>query len=103
MTEQKPEISDQKLPIKDVEELLIACNELVILMIQRFKDGVQFDDFISLYSSLMEDERIKEIMFKAYNGYKNIPGQAKDMDVKETCQLAATQLKYIPIIVNSIK
>ena len=91
------------MPIKDVEEILIACNELMILMLKRFKDGVQFDDFLSLYNSLMEDERIKKIMFDAYEGYKKIPAQAKDIDVEETCKLLAIQLSYIPIIVNSIK
>jgi hypothetical protein len=103
MTEEKPEILEQKLPVNDVEELLVACNELAILMITRFKDGVQFDDFLSLYSSLTEDERLKKILYDAYNNYKNISAQAKDIDVNEACALAAKQITYIPIIVNSIK
>ncbi|MHA2122434.1 MAG: hypothetical protein ACW990_14625 [Promethearchaeota archaeon] len=103
MTEEKPEILEQKLPINDVEDVIVAVNELAILMIKRFKDGVQFDDFVALYSSIMDDEKMKKIMFDAYNGYKNIPAQAKDIDVKEACSLAAIQLKYVPIIVETIK
>ena len=89
--------------IKETKELLIGANEVSLVMISKFRDGIQFSDFTELYSELKEDEDFKNAMSAAYDNYKLVPEEVKDADGAEGLELAEVQLQYIPKIIAQFK
>jgi len=89
--------------IKETKELIAAVNELLIFFLKRFKDGVQYSDFIAFYKEIVSDPETKSLMIKAYEDYSKIPGEVKDIDVQEACELLLDQVSVIPKIVAALK
>lgn len=82
---------------------LKAVNELSIMLINQFKDGVQVNDFVEMWNKFSTDEAFKAKMEAAWNQYKSIPAELKDIDAGEALELAAVQIEYIPAIVEAFK
>lgn len=89
--------------IEETKQALIAVNALSIYLIKQFKDGVQVQDFLSLYAKLTADEEFKRKMSDAYVGIGEVPAELKDIDVAEIIELTSLQLSFLPSIINSIK
>jgi hypothetical protein len=87
---------DSKLDIKETKEALIGINEVSLCLAEKFKDGVQVTDFTELYAKITSDEAFKEKVKAAYDNYKAIPEEVKDVDAGEALELAAIQLDYAP-------
>lgn len=96
-------MTENRLPITDVKEAIVAINELSLFMIGQFKDGVQAGDFLAFWSKLQADEKFKQILKDGFDGYKNIGSQLQDADVYEGMELAKIQLDYIPKILEAFK
>lgn len=96
-------IKQQKIGIEETREVIKAVNELLLFFIKRFKDGVQYDDFIAFYSEIIADQETKALMVAAFDGYKKIPSEVQDIDVAEACQLLYDQVAQIPRIVEALK
>jgi hypothetical protein len=94
---------ESKHGIKEFRELLKGVLSVSILMIQRFKDGVQFSDFTEFYSKLTSDEEFKAKMKKAYDGYQQVPNELKDIDAGECLEVACDILDELPAIVEAAK
>lgn len=85
--------------IKETKEMVIGANEVSLIMISKFRDGVQFADFTELYTELKEDAEFKAAMNAAYDNYQAIPAEIADIDAGEGLELAEVQLPYITKLV----
>lgn len=93
----------EKVGIKEMKELLIAVNEVSVLLVKMFKDGVQLADAAALMAAIAASEELKEKLLAAYVGVGQIPAEMKDVDLQEGLELAGVQLSYIPKIVEALK
>ena len=93
-----PQLKSQesKYGIKETKEALIGVNEVSLELAKKFKDGVQVTDFTEFYSKLTSDADFKAKVQAAYEGYKAIPDEVKDIDGGEGLELAVVQLDYTP-------
>lgn len=82
--------------IKETKEALIGVNEVSLCLAEKFKDGIQFTDFTEFYAKVTTDADFKGKIEAAYENYKAIPEEIKDVDAGEACELLAVQLDYTP-------
>lgn len=93
----------EKLGVKEVKELLVAVNEVSVLLVKQFKDGAQLADAAALMAAIAGNDELKEKLFAAYMGVGQVPAEIKDVDLQEGLELAGVQLSYIPKIVEAMK
>jgi len=94
---------DSLVGIKETKEMIIGANEVSLVLISKFRDGVQFSDFTQMYFELKEDEAFKEALKAAYDNYQAIPDEIADIDAIEGLELAEIQLPYITRLVALFK
>ena len=99
----KNEVTEEKLPITDLKEAVIAGFELSIVVASLVKDGIDIEDFAALYAKIVGDEDFKAKLAAAADNYKNIIPQARDIDLVEGIELAQVALPYIPKLVDAFK
>lgn len=87
---------------KETTEALVGLNEVALVLVQQFKDGVQLTDFTAFYGKLMTDETFKAKVQAAYEGYNKIPDEVTDLDTVEAVGLMVTQLGYVPKFVAAL-
>lgn len=85
-----------QLGIKETKEALIGVNEVSLCLAEKFKDGVQVTDFTEFYAKVTSDADFKAKVQAAYDNYKAIPEEMKDVDAGEGIELAVVQLDYAP-------
>ena len=88
---------------KEIEEVLTALVEVSDVLIDLFKDGVQFSDFTKLWHRITEDEEFKHVLHRAYEGYKEIPREIEDLDTEEVLMLGSMFLSLLPKVLNNLK
>lgn len=96
-------IPTKENPMKNTNELLIAINEILILLITRFKDGLDLKDFPAIWEKITTDEEFKELMRVAYEGVEEIPAECNNMTTEDALQMTILQLQYIPKIMAILK
>lgn len=94
---------DSKHGIKETKEALIGINEVSLCLAEKFKDGVQVSDFTEFYAKITSDEAFKAKVKDAYDNYKAIPEEIKDVDAGEGLELAVVQLDYAPKFLDIFK
>lgn len=94
---------DSVVGVDGAKAVLKASNELTILLVKQFKDGVQVNDFAEIWNKFSTDEAFKAKMKAVWNLYKSLPAELKDIDAGEGLELAAVQIEYIPAIVEAFK
>jgi hypothetical protein len=92
--------SDSKVGIKETKEALVGVNEVSLALMIQFKDGVQATDFPELYAKIVADKEFEAKVKAAYDNYKAIPEEVKDLDPGEALELAGVQLEYVPKFVE---
>ena len=98
-----PEEVILKSNVKETGEFLLAVNELLLVLISAFKDGVQASDFITLFTKLQSDPEFKKALEKGFDNYKLIPQELGDLSISEGAELAMIQIKYLPKIISAFK
>lgn len=93
----------EKLGVKETKEMLVAVNELAVFLVGQFKDGVQMADFSALFSQITENADFKAKLLAAYEDFKKIPAEIKDLDASEGVELASLQLSYVPKFIDVLK
>ena len=88
-----------KKGVKEIQEALVGVMELSCLLASLFRDGVQAEDFLKLFSALKDDPKFAA----AFAGLKEIPEEVKDLDLSEGMMLAMVMLPYVPKFVESLK
>ncbi len=89
--------------IKDLKEAVDGSLALGLVIAERLKDGVGFDDLAALWDKWKNDEEIQAKLKAAVDNYKAIPEQAKDVDAGEGLELAAVALGYVTKYVDALK
>lgn len=86
--------------IQETKEALVAVNEIGVFLTTQFKDGVQSQDFVAFYDKLMSDASFKAKILIAYENYKQIPLEVKDIDVGEGLELVKVQTEYAQLYID---
>lgn len=94
--------ADSKEGIKETKEALIGVNEVSLHLATKLKDGVQFTDFTEFYAEITTDADFKAKVQAAYDNYKAIPAEIKDVDAGEGIELAVVQLDYVPKLISAL-
>jgi hypothetical protein len=92
-------MSEEKVGIKEVKELLVAANVVAIKMIKLSKDGVSLSDL----GVLVSDEELKNVLLEAAAGISKVVAEVKDIDAGEGIELAQVQLSLVPKILEALK
>lgn len=89
--------------IKETKEAVIGLNEIALVLANRFKDGVQITDFTVMWDKLQNDAEFKAKLEAAWNNYKLIPAEVKDIDLSEGGELVIVQIGYLPKFIDEFK
>ena len=89
-----------EMGIKESKEALEGMMELSICMMEVFKDGMQLSDAMELWDKLKNDPSVSAKMMMAYEGYKKIPSEMKDLDIAEGIQLAMCVMQRVPDMIK---
>jgi hypothetical protein len=89
--------------IQDTKEVLIASNELTLVVIKHVKDGVSVADVPAIVSELIASDSFKLALVDAVKGVTNVPAEIKDIDFAEGMELAKVQLGYVPKLLEALK
>jgi hypothetical protein len=91
------------LGIQETKEVLIASNELTLVVIKHVKDGIAVSDIPAIVSELIASDSFKLALVDAVKGVTNVPAEIKDIDFAEGMELAKVQLEYVPKILEALK
>lgn len=89
--------------VKETKEALVGLNEVSLLMVRRFSDGMQFEDFKAFWDAFKHDPEFEAKMKAAFDGWAKIPAEVKDMDLKEGIELVGVQVEYVPKLLAAFK
>jgi hypothetical protein len=89
--------------ITETKEVLIAVNELSLVVIKHVKDGVSVADLPAIVSELVASDSFKLALVSAVTGITNVPAEVKDIDFTEGMELAKVQLGYVPKLLEALK
>jgi len=73
-------IQETKEAIQGIAELLVVIKELA-------KDGIDLSDAVALGSKVVSDEAFRGALVKAVQGAQHIPAEVKDLDAAEVGEL----------------
>ena len=73
-------IQETKEAIKGIAELLVVVKDLA-------KDGIDLSDAVALGSKIVSDEAFRSALVNAVQGAQNIPAEIKDLDAAEVGEL----------------
>lgn len=91
------------MEVKEVKELLIGLNEISLLLLSVFKDGVQAQDIAVILKKVEENPELCEKLKAAYNGIDQIAAELKDLSLAEGVELGMIELGYIPKLIAALK
>jgi hypothetical protein len=89
--------------IKETKDVLVAANELTLVIIKHVKDGIAVSDIPAIVSELMGSDAFKLALVDAVTGVTNVPAEIKDIDFAEGMELGKVQLDYVPRILEALK
>lgn len=88
---------------KEMKELLVGVNELAIILMMQFKDGMQVADFAALYMKYTQDADLKAKLDAAIAGISQVPAEMKSVTLQDGIELAILQASYVPKIIEAMK
>ena len=89
--------------IKETEEALEAVLLLGLMFWKSFHDGFQISDLAVMWDTYKNDENFNEAMQTAFEGYKKIPSEIKDLQLEEAVALSGVMINYLPKYLRVIK
>lgn len=93
----------EKQGIKELKESVEAIMEISLRFASVLKDGYQASDLSVLFELFSKDEILKKKIHEAYEGITKVGGEIKDLDTKESIELAVVLLQFIPQILDLFK
>lgn len=88
--------------VKETKEVLVAVLKVAPLLVKQFKDGVQVQDVAELYMKIMSDAAMKEAILKAYEDYKLVSDEVKDLDAAEVIELLMAALPELKLLLEEL-
>jgi hypothetical protein len=89
--------------IEETKEVLVASNELTLVVLKHIKDGVQVSDVPAIVTDLIASDSFKIALVAAITNITQVPAEIKDLDFTEGMELAKVQLAYVPKILEALK
>ena len=89
--------------IKETEEGLEGVLLLGLMFWRRFHDGFQIADIGAMWDIYKNDPEFCDAMQEAFDGYRKIPNEIKDLQLSEVMQLSAVMMNYLPKYLHVIK
>lgn len=89
--------------VQETKDVLVAVNEVGLVLVKQLKDGVQLGDFQAFFEKLVSDPDFKAKLAAAYDGALQVPAELTDLDLSEGLALAVTQVSYVPKYVEALK
>ena len=85
--------------IKEVRELLVGVNKLILIMLRELKDGFQMDDLVTIFTKLAMDKELRD----AISDLDELKGEFQDISWDEGIELAQVLLSLVPDIIKELK
>lgn len=90
--------------IQETKEVLLALNELSLMLVKHLKDGFQLGkDSAAIVGELMMNTELKASLSKAAENVSKVPAELKDLDVSEGVELAISQAVFVPKLIEALK
>jgi hypothetical protein len=86
---------EEKVGIKETQELLDVVGKLAVKIVELSGDGFQYKDAYDLAVFVLRDPGFKDLVWEAVKGVNDIPEEIKDLDVEEAGQLIAITVQGI--------
>jgi hypothetical protein len=87
---------------KETKELVIGLLKLSALLAESFKDGVQAQDAIVVWSKIQSDEALKAALVEAYNGADKVKEELKDISVAGALEIVAAAIPEIKALIEAV-
>ena len=94
---------ENKIGVKETTDMLVALNEIALMLIKVFKNGMSISSFIELWSIYQNDDELKEKIKTAYDNYQAIPAELSDLDLIESFSLLTVEFEYIQKMISELK
>jgi hypothetical protein len=85
--------------VKEVKDVLVAANEVIVFILQRSKDGLKFEDVLAAFGS----SDLKNHLSAAVAGIGSVKDELASLTLTEGLELAEVQLRYVGKIVDAMK
>jgi hypothetical protein len=89
--------------VKETKEVLVAVLKVAPVLVKQFKDGVQVQDVAELYAKFMADAELKAAVMAAYDNYKMVGDEVKDLETAEIIELIMAALPEIQKLLQEMK
>jgi hypothetical protein len=94
---------DSKFGVKETKEVIVAINEIGVIIARLLKDGAQGSDLVSFYAAVMGSQDMKDKIADAYLNFKALPEEIVDLDLGEGAELLKLQVEYLPLYIEELK
>jgi hypothetical protein len=91
------------LGIEETKEVLIAANEIGLVVVKHVKDGVQATDIPAIVVELFNSDDFKQAIAKAVENVTLVPKEIADISLAEGLELAKEQIAYVPKLLAALK
>lgn len=91
------------MDIKESKEVLVAMNQVSLLLIKHFKDGFQVKDVIDIVSDVLNNEDLKKALVNAGEKISLVPEEMKDLSAAEVIELVIMEAQAVPEIIAALK
>lgn len=89
--------------IQETKEVLVAVNELALVIVKYVKDGVSVTDIPAIVSELIGSDSFKLKLTAAITNISQVPAEIGNIDLLEGGELAVCQASYLPRILAALK
>lgn len=90
------------MEIKETKEVLIALNEVTLVIAEALKDGFDAsEDLMIVLNKLLLDEVFKAKIEAAFENISAVGDEIKDIDLNEGIELALVQIGYLPRLLDA--
>lgn len=89
--------------VKETKEVLVAVLKVAPILVKQFKDGAQIEDVAALYAKFMSDADLKAAVMAAYDNYKMVGDEVKDLETAEIIELIMAALPEIQKLLQEMK
>ena len=96
-------MADLKVGIQETLEVLQAVNELALVLVKNFKDGVQVGDAVAIVSQLLSDEEFKAKIGKAFENVSKVPAEIADFGLEDAGVLFSEEIAFVPKLISAFK
>jgi len=89
--------------IKELGEAMDGVFLLSLFIAVRMKDGIGWDDAKAIADKFKNDPEFTAALKAAYDGWKDIPAEAKDISLFEGIELGKKVMDFVPKFLDAVK